>query len=148
MTNTLSGKIVLAVLAALAEAYLDNLSEETSKGKRARVENGLPNGNLPYGYRNPDEGTDGSGRGINNAAIAIVVPEQAAVVRLAFDLYASGRHSHSSVARALNQRGYRMVSKAPSRGLPLRQGHHSSPASQSFLYRPGAPRRYPAARQA
>ena len=84
-TNPITGKIVLAVLAALAESYLDNLSEETSKGKRARAQAGLPNGDVPYGYRNPDEGTERSGAGVNNAAVPVVVPEEAEAVHLAFE---------------------------------------------------------------
>ena len=77
-TNPITGKIVLAVLAALAEAYLDNLSEETAKGKRARAEADLPNGHLSFGYANPDTGTERSGSGVNNSAVPVVVPEHAA----------------------------------------------------------------------
>lgn len=117
-TNPISGKIVLAVLAALAEAYLDNLSEETAKGKRARVEAGLPNGDLTYGYANPDAGTEASGAGINNATIPVVVPARAAVVRQAFAQYATGQQSHARIAQALNNAGHRMVSKKHPEGYP------------------------------
>jgi DNA invertase Pin-like site-specific DNA recombinase len=118
-TNPITGKIVLAVLAALAESYLDNLSEETSKGKRARAQAGLPNGDVPYGYRNPEEGTERSGAGVNNAAVPVVVPEEAEAVRLAFEWYATGQYSHASVAKALNDAGYRMVSKRHPGGYPF-----------------------------
>jgi len=47
------GKVMLVMLAAFAEWYLDNLSAETKKGKRARAEKGLWNGNPPFGYRRP-----------------------------------------------------------------------------------------------
>ncbi len=110
-TNPVTGKIVLAVLAALAETFLDNLSEETAKGKRARVEAGLYNGDLSYGYANPDAGTHASGAGINNATVPIVVPERAALIRQAFDWYATGQYSHAGIAEALNSAGHRMVSK-------------------------------------
>ena len=48
------GKVVLAILAAFAEWYLDNLSQETTKGKRARAEAGLWNGDPPFGYTHID----------------------------------------------------------------------------------------------
>ena len=110
-TNPVSGKIVLAVMAALAEIYLDNLSEETAKGKRARAAAGLPNGDLPYGYRNPDAGTGRSRAGVNNATTAAIVPEEAEAVRLAYTLYAEGQAGDAEIARALNARGLVMRSK-------------------------------------
>ncbi len=120
-TNPISGKIVLAVLAALAEAYLDNLSEETAKGKRARVEAGLYNGDLSYGYVNPDAGTDASGAGINNATTPIVVPERAVLVRQAYEWYATGQYSDQRVAQALNDAGCLMVSKHQPQGGPFKK---------------------------
>jgi len=118
-TNPISGKVVIAVLAALAEAYLDNLSEETAKGKRARVEAGLSNGDLSYGYANPDEGTAQSGAGVTNTSIPVIVPERAAVVRLAFEWYATGQQSHARIAQALNAAGHRMISKLHPEGYPF-----------------------------
>jgi site-specific DNA recombinase len=106
-TNPVSGKIVLAVMAALAEIYLDNLSEETAKGKKARAAAGLPNGIVPYGYRLPEQKERGSG----NRAVAMIVPEEAEAVRLAYELYAGGQCGDAHIARTLNDRGYRFRSK-------------------------------------
>lgn len=44
------GKLMLTVLGMLAEIYIDNLRQETRKGKRARAGKGLWNGNVPFGY--------------------------------------------------------------------------------------------------
>lgn len=44
------GKLTLAVLGTLAEVYIDNLRQETRKGKLQRAREGLWNGNPPYGY--------------------------------------------------------------------------------------------------
>jgi len=115
MTNAISGKIVLAVLAALAESYLDNLSEETSKGKRARTAAGLSNGDVPYGYVNPEAGKSGDA----NRTPAVIVPHEAEAVRLAFELYATGQYSDARVAGELNDRGYRMRSKRHPGGYPF-----------------------------
>ena len=102
-TNLVSGKIVLAVMAALAEIYLDNLSEEVAKGKRARAAAGLPNGDLPYGYRLAEIG--------GPHPVPVVLPEEAATVRLAYTLYAEGRMGDAEIARTLNARGFVMRSK-------------------------------------
>ena len=44
------GKLTLTILGILAEIYIDNLRQETKKGKRQRVRSGLLNGPVPYGY--------------------------------------------------------------------------------------------------
>ena len=44
------GKLVLAVLGALAEIYIDKLRDETRKGKQTRARKGLWNGSIPLGY--------------------------------------------------------------------------------------------------
>jgi DNA invertase Pin-like site-specific DNA recombinase len=110
-TNPVSGKIVLAVMAALAEIYLDNLSEETAKGKRARAATGLPNGDLPYGYALSRQAER---PGANNRAAAQIMPEEAEAIRQAFTWYASGQMGEATIAKRLNEYGYHMRSK---RGL-------------------------------
>ncbi len=112
--DPMSGKIVLAVMAALAESYLDNLSEETSKGKRARAHAGLPNGDVPYGYRVPN-----GAAGLANRAPAMIVPDEAKAVCRAFELYATGQYSDARVATVLNDAGYRMRSKRHPEGYPF-----------------------------
>lgn len=47
------GKLMLAVLGAFAEWYLDNLRNEVMKGKRERVRLGFWNGTLSFGYTTP-----------------------------------------------------------------------------------------------
>jgi hypothetical protein len=49
--TTPMGRVMLTMLAAFAQWYLDNLSAETAKGKRARAEAGLWNSAVPFGYR-------------------------------------------------------------------------------------------------
>jgi hypothetical protein len=79
----------------------------------------LYNGDLCYGYRNPDQGTERSGAGIANSTLPVIDPAEADVVRLAYDLYISGEHSHASVAETLNRAGYRIVSKLHPDGYPF-----------------------------
>jgi site-specific DNA recombinase len=44
------GKLTLTVLGTLAEIYIQNLQQETRKGKLQRARDGLWNGNPPFGY--------------------------------------------------------------------------------------------------
>ena len=48
--TTIWGKLTLALLGTLAEIYVDNLRQETHKGKLQRARDGLWNGNPPFGY--------------------------------------------------------------------------------------------------
>ena len=45
------GRVLLALLAAFAQYYIDNLRAETKKGKRERALKGLYNGIVPFGYQ-------------------------------------------------------------------------------------------------
>ncbi len=89
------GKVQLAILAAFAQWYLDNLSQEITKGKVARAKAGYWNGLVPFGYRQVD------------ARTIRVDAREARGVRLAFRLYASGAVSYGEVADALNRAGHR-----------------------------------------
>lgn len=94
------GKVLLTMLSAFAQWYLDNLSQETKKGKRARAERGHWNSAIPFGYTITylKDGGDGMAR---------PDPATAKGVRLAFESYATGQYSDADVARILNAAGYR-----------------------------------------
>ncbi len=79
----------------LAKNYSDNLSEETKKGLKKKVESGQWASCPPFGYR-----FDRNQRSL--------VPDagQAEAVRLVFDLYRTGDYSLEAVAAELNARGY------------------------------------------
>ncbi len=75
---------------AVAKHYSENLKEEVKKGMREKAEQGIYPGHSPFGY-----GNDKTTRTI------VVDPERAPVLRRVFDLYASGRHSLTSLRKAL-----------------------------------------------
>lgn len=87
--------IVEGVLEAVNEWYSVNLGQEVAKGLRQRVEQGLWNGDLPFGYAKGEDG------------MAHVVSEEAEVIQQAFQMYASGRYTYQQVATWLNQTGFR-----------------------------------------
>lgn len=87
------GKIILAVLAALAEWYLTNLKAEINKGKHERASKGLSNASTPpFGYsRSPEKGT--------------IPDEYAPHVIWAFTNYAAGLVTYQGIADEFNRRG-------------------------------------------
>ena len=131
------GRLMLAMFAALAEWYVNNLSDETSKGKRERARKGSWNGTLPFGYTTPrrlkqmllDLGSDFEAGGVDEAEYsekaaiiedlleqttgryqdtdALVCPFTSPGLRLAFEQYSSGLYSDTEIAALLTRNGYR-----------------------------------------
>ena len=86
------GKLVGAMMGSVNQYFIDNLRRETKKGKAARARQGLSNASqAPYGYERTDEGED------------VGDPSAAEVVVLAFESYASGQHSDTTLAALLNR---------------------------------------------
>ncbi len=104
-------RIHLQMLAMFAEYFSVKLSQHTRKGKKERAESGLPNGDLPYGFVNPDTGTEHSGAGVFNSSVAMQVQEEATHVQRAYEAYASGTCSDLNVAKILNAAGSRTRNK-------------------------------------
>ncbi|MBT7992223.1 MAG: recombinase family protein [Anaerolineae bacterium] len=109
--STAWGKLTLTMLGTLAEIYIDNLRQETKKGKIQRARDGLWNGNIPYGYCRgncsactdpngegycPDFGKEDKTTGPNQLAIH---PVDSQVVKRIYQLYLSEKYSDASIAR-------------------------------------------------
>lgn len=118
------GRMMLVMLAAFAELFLNTLSAETSKGKRQRAEKGYWNGDLSFGYRRVADSHD-----------AEPDPATAPGVVLAFTEYAQGHMTDIDIARLLNERVYRTRNKA--RAPTVQQGHGERNAGERVLCRPG-----------
>ncbi len=108
------GKLMLTVLGILAEIYLDNLRQETIKGKKQRARMGLWNGLPPYGYCRGlcAECEDPNGKGYcpnygqpnkGDGKHLIAHPIDGEVVKLAFSWYLEGNASYAIIAERLNQ---------------------------------------------
>jgi hypothetical protein len=116
------GKLALTVLGMLAEIYIDNLREETSKGLRARARKGLWNGSIPVGYcrGNCSRCEDPNGEGYcpnfgqsdlnpDFPDVSLIAhPIESVAVTLAFDWYATGKCSDADVAERLNAYRHRL----------------------------------------
>ena len=89
------------MLAVFSAFYSRNLSSETKRGKQQRAINGEYNGSKPplgYDLVTAKDATEARPSGL------YVNSRQAALVRRAFKLYATGKYSDSDVATWLNER--------------------------------------------
>ena len=107
------GKLMLTVLGMLAEIYLDNLRQETIKGKLQRARSGLWNGNIPFGYCRGlcSKCTDPNGKDYcpeygqvdkSDGKVLHPHPIEKWVVQKIFKHYLSGEHSDASIAEIIN----------------------------------------------
>ncbi len=79
-------KLIHGIHVVMARNYIENLREEVTKGMREKAEQGIYPSRPPLGYLN------------NKLERTIEInPQKAPVARRMFELYASGRHSVSSV---------------------------------------------------
>lgn len=83
--STPEGKLFIAMLGAFAQYFSDSLAKHTSKGMKERVLNGLPNGDIPFGYRRYDKDNPAEKEGH-----IYLVPKEAEAVKKIFQLYSSG----------------------------------------------------------
>lgn len=90
------GRLTADIQAVIAADYIRNLREETIKGINGRLKQGLYPFGAPIGYLD-----NGGGK------VKTPDPERAYFIRLAFELYASGRHSQRSLQAELAARGLR-----------------------------------------
>lgn len=87
------GKVILTILAAFAQYYIDNLRQETRKGNLEKAQRGHWVGPVPVGYRKVDKGT-------------IVPSKDADIIKEVFRLYHTGM-GYYRIADELNRRGHR-----------------------------------------
>lgn len=89
--NNPAGRMQRRILSSMATFYTEQQSVDVREGMARRVQSGYFVGKAPYGYRNVRR----DGRGIIETH-----PEQAAIVRRIFELYAYQHHTIDSVGEA------------------------------------------------
>ncbi len=94
--HTRSGRLSADILAVVAADYIRNLREETIKGIQGRLKQGLIPFGAPLGYLN-----NGGGK------VKTIDPVRGALVRQAFELYASRSYSLHDLVEELFSRGLR-----------------------------------------
>ncbi|TAJ36857.1 MAG: recombinase family protein [Reyranella sp.] len=96
------GRLAADIQAVVAADYVRNLREETRKGLRGRLKQGLLPRAAPLGYQN-------NGKGKAKTIDPIVGP----LVRLAFELYASRQHSFKTLRKELHREGLTTKNGSP-----------------------------------
>lgn len=108
------GKLTLTMLGMLAEIYLDNLRQETRKGKLQRARDGMWNGNIPLGYcrglcsrcddpNGPGYCPDVGKPDKSDGKILVHHPIDSKAVQMTFDLYLNDTPNDVVIAEQLNQ---------------------------------------------
>lgn len=107
------GKLILGVLSLLAEVFVDNLREETKKGKRGRFQDRLHNGPIPWGYCDGhcSNCNDQNGPGycprvgltdLHHGKEAVPHPVDSLAFREAHRHYRTGEYTDKQIAEFLN----------------------------------------------
>ena len=99
--ETPSGMLLHGIMSSIAEFYSRNLANEVVKGMSQKVRNGGTVGKVPLGYRNVRT-SDGDGREIRTV---VLDDERAPLMRLAFELYATGEWTIAILADHLADKG-------------------------------------------
>ena len=95
--STSTGRLFLTFLAGINQYYIDQLKMHTRKSKHQRARDGLYNASLlPYGYRHAG----------GTRTPPEIVTEEATVVKLIFEKYATARFSYQDLADFLNAHGH------------------------------------------
>ena len=96
------GKMQAQIFGMVAEMERDNIAENVAMGMMARARQGLYNGGVvSFGYELVRDGTLK-----RNASKLVVVPEQAEIVKEAFQMYLEG-HGYKHICNTFNKKGYR-----------------------------------------
>ncbi len=144
------GKLTLTVLGTLAEIYIQNLQQETRKGKLQRARDGLWNGNPPFGYcrgacsickepNGPGYCPNAGQPDLGDSKHLMLHPIESQVIRKVYAWYASGRESDAKIAvrlarLSLDENGLRPRSRGtPGRNQP---GPVQKDLVRSFLTNP------------
>jgi site-specific DNA recombinase len=94
-------RLIQGIHLVMARNYSENLREEVKKGMREKAAQGFFPGLAPFGYRN------------NKAERTIEIdPIDSPVVTRIFDLYSTGSHSLTTVAKAIRLETGKKVSRA------------------------------------
>ena len=92
-----SGKLLISILAAVAEMERENIRVQTMAGREQKAREGKWNGGVaPYGYKLVDGELQ-------------IAEEEADIIRLIFDRYINTNEGIAGVAKYLNNHGYEKI---------------------------------------
>jgi site-specific DNA recombinase len=115
--DTPSGQLLHAIMAGFAEFYSRNLGAEALKGMTQKAKRGGTNGRAPIGYTNIGRRRE-DGREVRSVAVD---PDRAPLVQWAFEAYATGEWTLTTLTEALCAKGLRTLPHARNRTPALVQ---------------------------
>lgn len=112
--ETPSGQLLHGIMASIAEFYSRNLAAEALKGATEKAKQGGTPFQAPLGYINVT-------KRINRREVRTVELDQtrAPLIRMAFEMYATGEYSEKQIGRELAKRGLRTRVRARSIVEPM-----------------------------
>jgi site-specific DNA recombinase len=117
--ETPSGMLLHGIMSSIAEFYSRNLASEVLKGAIKKAESGGTNGRAPVGYTNIIR-RDELGREVRTVELD---PVPAALMRFAFQAYASGEWTTRTLLAELTGRGLKTRPTKNRPGQPLVKSH-------------------------
>jgi len=108
-----SEKFIHGIKVLMAKNYIDNLSEEASKGMRQKAEEGMWPSVAPIGYRNV-EGPEGK-------KIVVVDSQTAPLIKWLFNEYSMGIYSVKEITRKATEQG--LVFRKSKKAIPITTVH-------------------------
>lgn len=132
--ETPSGLLLHGIMSSIAEFYSQNLATEIKKGSTQKAKKGGTPFKAPIGYLNTRDFVDG--REIRTITLD---PDRAPLIKLAFELYATGDYSTIELAAILEAQGLRSrgTRKCPPKPLGfnrIAQLLHNPYYAGSFTY--------------
>ncbi len=101
-TSSSTAKLEHGFKVLIAKNYIDNLREETQKGRFQKIEEGYFIGQVPYGYMKTDD-----------KKTTIFHPQRSLFVKRAFELYARNDISLRALCQRLYDEGYMYLPSSP-----------------------------------
>ena len=108
LEDTPAGRMVETIIASVSAWYSENLGQEARKGMAQKARNGLWPSMAPLGYLNVRSGT-----GRRGESTLEIDPERGPLIRQAFDLYATGNWTLTTLQAELTTRGLRTRTGRP-----------------------------------
>jgi site-specific DNA recombinase len=115
--HTPSGQLMHGMLASFAEYYSNNLATEVKKGMSQKAKTGGTPWKVPLGYKNVPVIVDG-----HVVHTVEIDPERAPLIRLAFEMYATGEYSINQLCDILNAKGFKTIGNKNWAPRPLVRG--------------------------
>ncbi|MEK7472929.1 MAG: recombinase family protein, partial [Patescibacteria group bacterium] len=92
--NTPQGRFMLSIAFGQAKYYVDNLSQNVTRGLKYKIKTGVWPARAPMGYRND-----------RNIKSIVVYEPEARPLRKAFELYSTGKYALDGIGRFLFEQG-------------------------------------------